>query len=228
LRLGNEKYHQDEFAEYLAKNQSINAKETIKQFVDRSFEKFIDDKAIEYKDARLEEKYPEFKALVNEYRDGILLFELTDQKVWSKAIRDTTGLRLDAILITSSTKDAVEKAHAMANQRMSVDQMREAFKSDESQDISVLEKKFPKGEDSIIDKVKWEKGVSQVITETDDRHGFVVIKGKVKPEHKTLSEARGIITADYQNFLEQEWLKELKQKYTVTVNQDVLYPLSFH
>jgi peptidyl-prolyl cis-trans isomerase SurA len=236
-RLGNEKYHQDEFAEYLAKNQSINAKETIKQFVDRSFEKFIDDKAIEYKDARLEEKYPEFKALVNEYRDGILLFELTDQKVWSKAIRDTTGLkkfyeqnkdnymwgeRLDAILITSSTKDAVEKAHAMANQRMSVDQMREAFKSDESQDISVLEKKFPKGEDSIIDKVKWEKGVSQVITETDDRHGFVVIKGKVKPEHKTLSEARGIITADYQNFLEQEWLKELKQKYTVTVNQDVL------
>lgn len=236
-RLGNEKYHQHDFAEYLEKNQSINAKETIKQFVDRSFDKFIDSKAIAYKDARLEENYPEFRALVNEYRDGILLFELTDQKVWSKAIRDTTGLkefyeqnkdkymwgdRLDAILITSSTKEGVEKAHAMASQRMSVDQMREAFKNDESHDITVLEKKFPKGEDFIIDKVKWEKGISQVITETEDRHGFVVVKGKVGPEHKTLSEARGIITADYQNFLEQEWLKELKQKYTVTINQDVL------
>jgi peptidyl-prolyl cis-trans isomerase SurA len=60
------------------------------------------------------------------------------------------------------------------------------------------------------------------VQDSDERFGFVVVKGVVGPEPKTLSEARGIITADYQNYLEQEWLKELRNKYTVTVNQDVL------
>lgn len=236
-QLGNETYTQQEFAAYLAANQSINQKETIKQFVDRSFEKFIEDRVIAYKDARLEAMYPEFRALVNEYRDGILLFELTDQKVWSKAIRDTTGLkeffennrdkymweqRLDAILITSSTKQGAEKAHSMAEKRMSIDQMKEAFQSDEKHDIIVTERLFEAGNDAIIDKVEWSKGVSPVINDTDARFGFAVVRGVVEPQHKTLSEARGIITADYQNYLEQNWLKELRKKYTVVVNQDVL------
>lgn len=236
-QLGNETYTQQEFAAYLAANQSINQKETIKQFVDRSFEKFIEDRVIAYKDARLEAMYPEFRALVNEYRDGILLFELTDQKVWSKAIRDTTGLkeffennrdkymweqRLDAILITSSTKQGAEKAHSMAEKRMSIDQMKEAFQSDEKHDIIVTERLFEAGNDAIIDKVEWSKGVSPVINDADARFGFAVVRGVVEPQHKTLSEARGIITADYQNYLEQNWLKELRKKYTVVVNQDVL------
>ncbi|MBE0639300.1 MAG: peptidylprolyl isomerase [Bacteroidales bacterium] len=236
-RLGDKEYYQQEFAEYLAKNQSINPKETVVQFVDRSFDKFIEDNAIQYEDARLEEKHPEFKALVKEYRDGILLFELTDQKVWSKAIKDTTGLkdfyeknrvnymwgsRVDAILMTSTTKNGAEKAHAMAEQRMSVDQIKEAFNADETNEITITERKFPKEEDFIIDNIEWKKGISPVVQEKDDRFGFAVIKDLLDPETKSLSEARGIITADYQNYLEQEWLKQLREKYTVTVNQDVL------
>ncbi len=236
-KLGGEEYNQQEFAEYLAKNQSINPKETVPQFVDRSFDKFIEDLAIKFEDARLEAKHPEFKALVKEYRDGILLFELTDQKVWSKAIKDTTGLkefyeenkanymwgdRVDAILFTSSSKEGVEKARFMAEQRMSIDQIKESFVADTINKINVTEKKFPKNEDAIIDIVEWQKSISPVVQDSDERFGFVVIKDLIAPEPKTLAEARGIITADYQNFLEKEWLKELKNKYTVTVNQDVL------
>lgn len=236
-QLGNETYTQQEFAAYLAANQSINQKETIEQFVDRSFDKFIEDRVIAYKDARLEAMYPEFRLLVNEYRDGILLFELTDQKVWSKAIRDTTGLkeffennrdkymwkqRLDAILITSSTQQGAEKAHSMAEKRMSIDQMKEAFQSDKKHDIIVTERLFETGNDAIVDKVEWGKGVSPVNNDADARFGFAVVRGVVEPQHKTLSEARGIITADYQNYLEKNWLKELRQKYTVVVNPDVL------
>lgn len=236
-KLGNEEYKQQEFAEYLAKNQSINPKETVPQFVDRSFDKFIEDKAIQYEDARLEQKHPEFKALVKEYRDGILLFELTDQKVWSKAIKDTTGLkefyeknqtnymwgkRADAMLMTSATKAGAEKARAMAEQRMSIDQIKEAFTADETNEINILERKFPEKDDFIIDNIEWKKGISPVVQENDTRYGFAVIKDLLDPEPKSLSEARGIITADYQNYLEQEWLKQLREKYTVTVNQDVL------
>jgi peptidyl-prolyl cis-trans isomerase SurA len=236
-QLGDEKYYQSEFAGHIARHQTINPKETIKQFVDRSFEKFIEDKTISYKDARLEEMYPEFRALVNEYRDGILLFELTDQKVWSKAIRDTTGLksfheqnagkymwgeRLDAVLFISSTREGAEKAQKLAEKGHKSEEIKETFNEEENLDINVLDKKFPKEEDFIIDNIEWVKGISPVITESDSRHGFVVVREIVKPESKTLSEARGIITADYQNYLEQEWLKELKNKYTVKINHDVL------
>lgn len=236
-RLGKEEYNQQDFAQFLAKNQSINPKETVPQFIDRIFNKFTEEKVIQYEDARLEEKYPEFRALVKEYRDGILLFELTDQKVWSKAIKDTTGLkefyeknrdnyiwgdRADAILFISSTREGIEKAHNMATERLSVDQIKEAFEADENNTITILEKKFPKNEEFIIDNIEWEKGISPIVQENEERFGFAVIKDLVPPEHKTLSEARGIITADYQNYLEEEWLKQLRSKYTVIVNQDVL------
>jgi len=236
-RLGKEEYNQQDFAQFLAKNQSINPKETVPQFIDRIFNKFTEEKVIQYEDARLEEKYPEFRALVKEYRDGILLFELTDQKVWSKAIKDTTGLkefyeknrdnyiwgdRADAILFISSTREGIEKAHNMATERLSVDQIKEAFEADENNTITILEKKFPKNEEFIIDNIEWKKGISPIVQENEERFGFAVIKDLVPPEHKTLSEARGIITADYQNYLEEEWLKQLRNKYTVIVNQDVL------
>ncbi len=236
-QLGTEKYYQSAFAEYILRHQNINPKETIKQFVDRSFDKFIEEKATAYKDARLEQMYPEFKALVNEYRDGILLFELTDQKVWSKAIKDTTGLRtfheinankymwgdrLDAVLFVSSTQDGAQKAHKPAKKGKSPEEIKEAFDEDENLDINILKKKFSKEEDFIIDNIQWVKGISPVISESESRHGFAVVNELLDPEPKTLSEARGIITADYQNFLEQEWLKELKSKYTVRVNHDVL------
>ncbi len=237
FKLGDQKYSQQQFAEYLVNHQSISSKETVEQFVNESFKKFVDEKVIEFEDARLEAKYPEFKALVKEYRDGILLFELTDQKVWSKAIKDTTGLknfhemhkmdymwgdRADALVVTAANEEGAKEALKIAKKGKSADEMREAFKNDTLFDVKFIEKKFPKGDNTIIDNVEWNAGVSKIVPDKDGRFGFAVIKSKIAPEPKSLSEARGLITADYQNFLEKEWIDQLKKKYTVTVNKDVL------
>jgi len=237
FKLGNEKYSQQLFAEYLVNHQSISSKEAVEQFINESFRKFVDEKVIEYEDARLESKYPEFKALVKEYRDGILLFELTDQKVWSKAIKDTTGLkafheqhksdymwgdRVDAIVATAANEEGAKELMKLAKKGKTANEMREAFKNDTIFTVKIVEKKYPKGENTIIDNVEWTTGASKIVQDKDGRLGFAVIKNKVAPEPKSLSEARGLITADYQNFLEKEWIKELKAKYTVTVNKDVL------
>jgi len=238
--LGDEKFTQQDFAEFLSKRQSISNRESLQHFLEKTYDDFVETKVIEYKDARLEEMYPEFRALVKEYRDGILLFELTDQKVWSKAIKDTTGLkkfydqhrqnykwgqRLDAVLVTSQNRDDVDKALDLVKNGIAVKELTSVLVNDKKLDIQIQEKKFSEGDNELADKAKWKEGVSDIFFASDGSAGFLVINKVLDPEPKKLEEARGIITADYQNYLEKEWIKELRKKYTVTVDYDVLNSL---
>ena len=89
---GNE-YTQSQFGEFLvSKMRSSRTAINSELLVNNSFENWVSSEIMDYENSVLEEKYPAFKALMQEYRDGILLFDLTDQKVWSKAVKDTTGL----------------------------------------------------------------------------------------------------------------------------------------
>jgi peptidyl-prolyl cis-trans isomerase SurA len=238
--LGDEVYTQKDFAAYLSKKQSISNRESIQQFLEKSYNNFVDEKVISYKDARLEEMYPEFKSLVKEYRDGILLFELTDQMVWSKAIKDTTGLkkfyennrnnyswdkRIDAALVSSQNRSDVEKALDLVKNGLSVNELPSISVNDKNLEIEIAEKKFSKGDNELADKAKWVEGLTDMLYASDGSAGFLVINKILPPEPKSLSEARGLITADYQNYLEKEWIKELRNKYTVNVDYDVLNSL---
>jgi peptidyl-prolyl cis-trans isomerase SurA len=85
-------YTQDDFADYLAENKITADSANTCPMVKKRYEEWVNKTCLEYEDSQLENKYPEFKALMKEYHDGIMLFDLMDQKVWSKAINDTVGL----------------------------------------------------------------------------------------------------------------------------------------
>ena len=237
FELGGEKFDQQQFAEYISTHQSISNKETVEKFIGKTFKKYVDEEVITFLDARLESMYPEFESLVREYHDGILLFELTDDKVWSAAIKDTTGLkdfygkhendymwgdRVDASLFISLSSEAVEKAHLLAREGKNVEQIEEAFADDSLVTLNVINKKFEVTDNDIIGGIKWKKGVSKILNDEDGQFGFAIINSLVAPEPKKLNEARGLITADYQNYLEEKWIEQLREKYTVTVNEEVL------
>jgi len=240
FEIGGESYNQQDFAEYIATHQSISSKETIEVYIEKTFKSFVDDEVISFLDARLEDIYPEFRALVNEYRDGILLFELTDEKVWSAAIKDTTGLkefyqehkndymwgdRVDATVFTSTSEEAVKKARNMAKDGKTGEEIEEAFANDSLLNINIVQKKFERTGNDIIGKVSWEVGVSKIVEGNNGQSGFAIIHQLVGPEPKSLNEARGLITADYQNYLEEQWIKELRNKYPVTIHQAVLHQI---
>ncbi len=230
---------QKQFAEHIFKLQREAEKEDITYFVDVILNKFAGGHLIAFENERLEEKYPEFKALMQEYRDGILLFDLMNEKVWNKAIKDTSGLkqfftenqdqfmwkeRAEAVIYKSEDAKLLKKVGKKLRKGNSEAEILAEYTEDDKLLItteSILEEK---GESEILDLFPWKTGVSEVKVH-NDRNTLVHIKKILPAGPKTLDEARGAAIAAYQNHLEKEWLNELKKKYSIEVNKEVLYSL---
>ena len=96
--------------------------------------------------------------------------------------------------------------------------------SDTTKVISVESGKFSRKDNKYIDQIQWVTGMSTDLKADSVSPGivFIYVRAIIKPENKTLNEARGLITADYQNHLEKIWIQYLRQKYPVVVNKEVL------
>jgi len=198
----------------------------------------VDESVVNYEDTQLEKKYVDFANLYREYRDGILLFDLTDQKVWSKAVKDTAGLKAfyemnknnylwDERAEVSTYKCLNDKTakdvRKMLKEGKSEKEIVEALNKSSQLNVSVENITFLKGENKNVDN-NWKEGVAENDIKDDKENKIlVIVVNKLLPKApKTLAECRGAVTADYQVYLEKEWLSYLKNKYTVKVNQDVL------
>ena len=238
--IADKKFTQKDFASYLESHQTKRSKIDAATLVKSSYDQYVSESCIAYQESILDKKYPEFKALMQEYRDGILLFDLTDKKVWSRAVKDTTGIeafyqgnksnymweeRVEANIYTcandkiaAQTKKLIKKQDKSG---ISNDSLMALVNTDSQLNLRIDYGKFMKNENEFIDKVKWEPGISENIMK-DKQVVFVKIKKKLAPEAKKLNEARGLVTADYQNFLEKEWIDALRKKYPVNVDRSVL------
>jgi peptidyl-prolyl cis-trans isomerase SurA len=200
---------------------------------------YVSEKAIAYEESQLEAKYPEFKALMREYEEGILLFEATKMQVWDRASQDTVGLkafhegnadkyqwgeRADVTVYTvkATAKDQLEKIRKYSR-KSEAEKVLEKFNKDE-QVVTVQQELIEKGKNKALDAIEWKEGM---LTDTEklsinNALRFYRVNGVQAPSNKSLKEARGYIIADYQDFLEKAWIKELKSEYPVNVNSDVL------
>ena len=336
------------FYTFVKEQQRPRATGTPEYAMKTMYDAFVDKSLVEYEKANLENKYKDYRMLVKEYHDGILLFQLMDEKVWSKAVEDSVGLqaffeankekykwgpRVQATIISAANKDLLNKAkeqlavrryavkaanlpdvlfeqnktdlskEAIArlnefadilkeNPSLSIDinghtDAREAasradlasqraqrvaqylaqegvpaaqiktnvlgkskqvgpdntetgrrrnrrasftlYSSDVSAladnmnknnplDVQITEKKFQKGEHKVLDSVNWEKGTYTL--QQNGREYLIIINEVLEPGYKKLNETRGQVISDYQNYLEQQWVQQLREKYPVNVNQN--------
>ncbi len=239
--LGKEASTQYDFAEFLVQNQSRQTKDNnLEALVRKSYDYFKNEKVKAYEDVRLEQKYPEFRMLMQEYRDGIMLFEITDENVWSKALKDTIGLeefhkqnlanymwgnRVEAVVykskdvkIAKATRKLVAKR---AKKGTTIDAIRAEVNETSQLNLQTEKGSFSKGDNETVDGVNWVLGISADKVNADGSVTFVEITKVLEPTPKTLQEARGLITADYQTYLEQNWIKELQSKYPVEVKREI-------
>lgn len=232
-----QKYSQKDFAKYVADHQASRKNTSAQAMVKTLYEQYVNESCIAFEEARLDIKYPEFKSLMQEYRDGILLFELTDRKVWSKAIKDSVGLkafyeehknnymwneRLEAAIYSCANAEVAKQVRALLKKKKNTnDKILNEVNKTSPLNLTIKEGKFSVTDNEIIDGIKWEKGITDNM-EKGKTVVFVVVTNKLAPQPKTLEESKGLVTADYQAQLEKAWIDSLKKKFTVVVNNDVL------
>ncbi len=198
-------------------------------------EDFIDEQLNKYNNDNLENEHPEFAAVMEEYRDGLLLFELMEKEIWQRAKTDSIGLasfyetvksnhqwkkRIDVILLSSTNKAMAEKALSLLKKGNSPQLIKEKLNTKEVINVMVSESVYEDGASALPKDLPFKEGISEIIKQGD--YYYVAKINKIIPEgNKLLEECKGKVINEYQQYLEQNWVKELKKEFTIKVNQDV-------
>ena len=208
----------------------------ISKLIDKFYESYLDQELSQYYDDNLEKEFPEFSAVMDEYRDGLLLFDLMEKEIWNKSKSDSLGLksfydkninnyqwknRLDLTIMSSTNFDVIKKAAKYLKSDKSVDFIKEKLNVKDGP-VNIMAKVgvFEEGNEALPKNLKFETGISDIIKEGE--YYFVTKVNTTLPAGpKTLDECKGKAINDYQQFLEDNWVKDLKKEFKVEVNQTV-------
>lgn len=243
--IGKTKYSQAQFADYIKMKmnrikRSNKPKPSLNVIINSNYKLFKDDMVMDYEKARLVDKYPEYRALLQEYHDGILLFELSDKKVWKKATTDSLGLdafyqerkmdnmwpeRVEAVIYKSLEDKVARQVRTWVTDSISNDSIAKLVNTESQLSLVVEEGMYAKADDEVFSKIEWKRGISEIVL-LNSQFIFVNITDVLMPSPKSLNEAKGLYISNYQEALEKEWIEELRAKYTVEVNKEVLYSVA--
>ncbi len=240
--LGEKSFTQYDLIKYIAqhprKNRGANAKGVFNAY----YKDFVKHSSLKYEKQHLKEKYPEFRALLNEYFNGILLFEITDRKVWSKAVEDTAGLkkyyekhkqdytwdrRLKATIYKCDNKKVAQTVRKVLSQRdiKTKEELYDQLNKQVTNNLTIENGKYEKGQNPYISQIDWKKGIHPTTQSNDGTQVIIQVHDILDPRIKKLDEIRGQVIADYQEHLENKWIRNLKKKYTVNIDKEVLRSL---
>ncbi len=226
---------------YMSKGQESKANQLRQEY---GLENMTDQEILEYEDSRLEEKYPDFAHLMNEYRDGILLFEISKDLVWDRAGEDTQGLasffaahkneynwdepRFKGMVVHTRDKGTQKKVKQLLKKTPYSqwgDKVQQTFNTKDSIAVRAQIGLFVKGTNPYVDALHFK---SAKATPQKD-YPYTAVYGKLlKKGPEEFSDVRGQVTADYQTYLEEQWIEQLKNKYQVVINEEVLRTVNQH
>ena len=208
------------------------------KLISEKYNQFLNLNLIEYEKTQLPLKYPDFKALLKEYRDGILLFDISDQMIWSKAIKDTSGLKLfyeknqdtwkypnraKTEIYTTQDKKTAKKIYKLLSKKIRYDSIQKIVNQDDM-NVELNKKTLDEFNDFNISYNELSEGITKPI-KVNEKFIILNVYEKLDSRNKLLNEAEGIIVSAYQNHLEKEWIKKLRSENEITVNYDALYSI---
>jgi len=206
-------------------------------------EKYI----LDNEEANLLEKYPEYRRLLSEYKEGILLFNIMERKVWNTANTDTQGLRdfytqhqqdyrwnerADATIFEAKNAVSInEISTRLDGERPSQDlleDLRQEFNKEDPLNLQVYQGMYEKEEErgqvgAVLDEVAWKTGVYEL---KQGQFAYLVMIHDIRePTPKDLNEIKGLVVADYQQQLDKAWVQELRKRHSPKIDERVLKQL---
>ena len=238
FKIESKSYSLKELSDFIINNQKKN------NDFDQLYIEFLNLSLLSYEESQLENKYPEFKNLLKEYKEGILLFDITNNNVWKKAVEDSAGLsnyfnenlsdykwneRLDVSIFTCLNYNV---SYKVRNQLYKLKRglikdidVLNKINSSSPLNVQLVSGQFSKNENNIVDQIVWKKGISKSVKNDDGSYTVVFVHDILNARAKNLNETKGKVISDYQKFLDLTWIKILRAKYKVDLNKNLLYSL---
>lgn len=196
---------------------------------------------IKYENSMLEKKYPEFGLLMNEYKEGILLFNISNEMVWSKASKDIEGLtdffeknkksyawdkpRFKGAIIYCDSKQSFKTAKKIAKatpEKELSTKLKQTLNSNEKNAVKIETGLFAEQTNPVVDKLVFKKGK----LEKNNDYPYIFTSGNIQKHYPdSYQDIRGIVINDYQNHLDKQWIEELRSKYPIVIDTSVLNSL---
>ena len=221
---------------FWAQNQQAEVGGKGEEFLRLQFNTLCNDKVVAYEDSQLESKYTDFRNLVREYREGILLFDLTQEEVWDKAAKDSAGIaseyerikenyRWDERItynywVCKEAKDARRIAKWLSKDRR--DKVDELLESQEALSIAYASGMAQQKDEPVLQEIwSMDKGVYGPIELSTGGYVVLLVETSHPSAPKALNEIKGLVIASYQDQLEKTWVASLLKKFDVQVNEEV-------
>jgi len=209
-----------------------------------SGDKLTKEDILQAKTAELAAKDSDMKYLIQEYHDGLLLYEISNRTVWEKASKDETALqhyynanrknyrwdqpRFKGIAYHTRDKADIKAVkNAIKNKPFNqwAEVLRSTFNNDSILRIRVEKGIFKQGDNKLVDNQIFKTGAK---VEKVENYPFDAVYGKKLKGPESLDDVRAQVVADYQESLEKEWIDSLRKKYPVTINKEVLATVNKH
>jgi peptidyl-prolyl cis-trans isomerase SurA len=238
--LGDRTFRQTEFATHLIKAYRGMRKKSFESIVDMQYTRWVKKNVLAYEESLLGQKYPEYRALVKEYHDGIILYEIMSDMVWNKAVKDTSGLkafyetkknnymwpeRLNAIVYSCASDEIANNVHKLLKKKKNTsDVILEKINNGTELNLDVSMNNYDPTVTDFMAGRLLNQGRNTPYA-FNGKHYVIWVNQKLPVMPKELTEIKGAVISDYQTHLETTWLSDLSNKYPVNINYDVLYNL---
>ena len=237
INIGSQNYTYQDFGDYLVKNQrSIQSKTPFNELISKQNDAFLSSSLMQYQEAHLEEENKDYANIVQEYRDGLLLFDLMETTIWNAARTDSIAIqdfynahkenymwpdRVHAVVASSSNENLLKKVGKLLEKETDPEEIKSMFNKNNEVNIIFTTGLMDAQDRALPENFELKKGLSKIYKHSN---GFVIVmvKDMYPSAQKTFDEAKGNVVGDFQTFKENTWIKELKNKYKINVNPEAL------
>jgi peptidyl-prolyl cis-trans isomerase SurA len=238
LTIDRTEYNFSDFGNYLmsAEKRYFGNPVPFKTLLQKELQTFTENTVLKYHEEHLEFENQDFANVLQEYRDGLLLFDLMEKQVWNAAVNDTIGLknyyeahkdnyiwpdRVDAVVVSGANKNDIEKAKLLLQNGATVEDIKAQLNSDKEQKVIVTNGILELGHQMLPQDFEMKVGISKIYELNDAFH--VALVNKLVPKtNKTFEESKGNVINDFQNDIEKKWIQSLKENFKVSIDQNVL------